>query len=98
MNRAALLLRNNCAVSLFKGRTIAIAIPWIWLLLFFLIPFAIVLKISFAETQQAVPPYTPLFIWVEEKYLQLQLTAGNYLFLIADSLYLQAFLSSLKVA
>ena len=31
------------------GRTLVIAVPWIWLLLFFLIPFVIVLKISFAE-------------------------------------------------
>ncbi len=48
------------------GRGIVIAIPWLWLLLFFLIPFVIVLKISFAETQLAVPPYTPLFQYVEQ--------------------------------
>lgn len=81
-----------------SGRTLVIAAPWIWLLLFFLIPFVIVFKISFAETQPAVPPYTPLLHWAEHQYLQVQLNFGNYLFLWHDSLYLQAFLSSLEVA
>lgn len=80
------------------GRTLVIAIPWVWLLLFFLIPFVIVLKISFAETRLGVPPYTPLFDWVSSQYLQIKLNAGNYLFLAKDSLYIEAFLSSLKVA
>ena len=82
----------------FTGRSAVVAVPWLWLLLFFLIPFLIVLKISFAETQLAVPPYTPMFEWVDGKYLQLKLSFANYLFLLQDSLYLQAFLSSLKVA
>jgi putrescine transport system permease protein len=80
------------------GRGLVVVIPWVWLFLFFLIPFAIVLKISFADTQLAVPPYTPLFGWVEGQYLQIRLNAGNFLFLLRDSLYVQAFLSSLKVA
>jgi len=81
------------------GRTLVIAIPTIWLLLFFLVPFLIVLKISFAETRWlGSPPYTPLFEWVEGQYLQIKLSFGNYLFLLRDSLYVQAFLSSLKVA
>ena len=79
------------------GRGAVIAVPWLWLLLFFLIPFVIVLKISFAETRLAVPPYTPLLSWVEGHYV-LQLNTGNFLFLLKDSLYLEAFLSSLKVA
>jgi putrescine transport system permease protein len=86
-----------CRVGL-TGRTAVIAVPWLWLLLFFLIPFIIVLKISFAETRLAAPPYTPLLDWVEGQYLQIQLNIGNYLFLLRDSLYFQAFLSSLKVA
>jgi len=82
----------------FTGRSAVVAVPWVWLLLFFLIPFLIVLKISFAETQLAVPPYTPMFDWVNGEYLQLKLNFANYLFLLQDSLYVQAFLSSLKVA
>jgi putrescine transport system permease protein len=82
-----------------RGRTLVIAVPWIWLLLFFLIPFVIVLKISFAETRWlGTPPYSPLFEWVNQQYLQVRFNLGNYLFLLRDSLYLNAFLSSLKVA
>ena len=43
---------------LLPGRGSVIAIPYIWLLLFFLIPFIIVLKISFAQMQIAMPPFT----------------------------------------
>jgi putrescine transport system permease protein len=82
-----------------RGRTLVIAVPWIWLLLFFLVPFIIVLKISFAETRWlGTPPYSPLFEWVNQQYLQVRFNLGNYLFLLRDSLYLNAFLSSLKVA
>jgi putrescine transport system permease protein len=82
-----------------RGRTLVIAIPWLWLLLFFLIPFIIVLKISFAETRWlGTPPYSPLFEWADQQYLQVRFNLGNYLFLLRDSLYVNAFLSSLKVA
>lgn len=81
------------------GRTAVIGVPWLWLLLFFLIPFVIVLKISFAETRWlGTPPYSPLFEWVDHQALQVRLTGANYLFLLNDSLYAQAFFSSLKVA
>jgi putrescine transport system permease protein len=81
------------------GRAVVIAIPSIWLLLFFLVPFVIVLKISFAETRWlGSPPYAPLFEWVSGQYLQIKISVANYLFLLSDSLYVQAFLSSVKVA
>jgi putrescine transport system permease protein len=79
------------------GRTLVIAIPWLWLLLFFLIPFVIVLKISFAETRLGVPPYTSLVEW-NENYLIVKANINNYLFILRESLYFKAFLSSLKVA
>jgi putrescine transport system permease protein len=82
----------------FTGRTLVVAVPWIWLMLFFLIPFIIVLKISFADTRLGVPPYTPLVEWTEGNYLALRLNINNYLFILQESLYLKAFLSSLKVA
>lgn len=81
------------------GRALVIGVPSLWLLLFFLIPFVIVLKISFAETRWlGSPPYSPLFEWVNSQFLQVRLNTGNYLFLLRDSLYVQAFLSSVKVA
>ena len=74
-----------------------IAIPFAWLLLFFAIPFAITLKISFASSAIAMPPYTDLLSWEGDK-LSVHLNVGNYLFLLRDSLYVNAYLSSLKTA
>ena len=80
------------------GRSVVIAIPGLWLLLFFLIPFVIVLKISFARTQLGVPPYAPLWEWTSDHFLRLTLNLENYLFLARDSLYVEAFVSSIVVA
>jgi putrescine transport system permease protein len=80
------------------GRTAVIAIPYFWLLLFFLVPFIIVLKISFSETQIAMPPYQPLLQWTGEQILEIKLNIGNFLYLVEDSLYWRAYLNSIKVA
>ncbi len=79
------------------ARWAVIAIPFAWLLLFFAIPFAITLKISFASSAIAMPPYTDLLTWDGDK-LSVHLNIGNYLFLLRDSLYVNAYLSSLKTA
>lgn len=80
------------------GRTAVVAIPYFWLLLFFLVPFIIVMKIAFSDTQIAMPPYQPLLQWAGDKTLQIRLNVGNFLFLIEDSLYWKAYLNSIKVA
>jgi putrescine transport system permease protein len=82
------------------GRAVVIAIPSIWLLLFFLIPFIIVVKISLAPSVfVGQPPYGPLMEWTSDHYLTLKLNIQNYLDLGGqDALYLDAFLYSLKVA
>ena len=71
--------------------------PYLWLLLFFAVPFAIVLKISLAESAIAQPPYTALYEYVND-VLTLRVTFANYLFLLSDSLYFEAYLSSLRIA
>jgi putrescine transport system permease protein len=81
-----------------RGRTLVTAVPYVWLLLFFLIPFAIVLKISFSSTLIAMPPYEPLLHWTAEKVVQIKLNFGNYAFLVEDNLYWMAYLNSIKVA
>ena len=81
-----------------KGRTLVTAVPYVWLLVFFLIPFVIVLKISFSTTQIAMPPYAPLLHWAGEKMLQVQLNLGNFAFLVEDNLYWMAYLNSIFVA
>ena len=82
----------------FNSRTLVIAIPYLWLLVFFLAPFLIVLKISFSEILLAIPPYSSLFEWVEDTYLQIRLNVDNYRLLIEDDLYWRSYLSSLKIA
>ena len=47
--------------------------PLLWLLLFFLVPFLIVLKLSFSEALLAMPPYAPLLAWTHERVLSIQL-------------------------
>ena len=81
-----------------EGRSAVTAIPYLWLLLFFLIPFVIVLKISFSTSQIAMPPYEPLLHWTGEKVMQVKLNLGNFAFLVEDDLYWKAYLNSIKVA
>jgi putrescine transport system permease protein len=81
-----------------RGRSLVTAVPYLWLILFFLVPFAIVLKISFSSTQIAMPPYQPLLHWASEKMLQVQVNFGNFAFLVEDNLYWMAYLNSIKVA
>jgi putrescine transport system permease protein len=79
------------------GRRLVIGVPFIWLMLFFLLPFAIVLKISFAEADVAIPPYTEIFTYAEQQ-LQLVINLGNYIFLSEDDLYWAAYAGSLRIA
>jgi putrescine transport system permease protein len=81
-----------------RGRTGVIAIPYVWLLLFFLIPFVIVLKIAFSDSRIAMPPYEPLFQWAGDKVVEIKLNLGNFAFLIEDNLYWKAYLNSIFVA
>ena len=80
------------------GRSVVTAVPYLWLLLFFLIPFVIVLKISFSTSQIAMPPYEPLLHWAGDKVLQIKLNLGNFAFLVEDDLYWKAYLNSIWVA
>jgi len=81
-----------------QGRSVVAAVPYLWLLLFFLIPFVIVLKISFSSSLIAMPPYEPLLHWTGEKVLQIKLNLGNFAFLVEDNLYWKAYLNSIWVA
>lgn len=80
-------------------RFVLIAIPYLWLLALFLIPFAIVLKMSLSDVAMARPPYTPQFSWDEGigAFLS-QLDLENFVFLTTDDLYWKSFLSSLRIA
>jgi len=80
------------------GRGPVIAVPYFWLILFFMVPFLIVLKISFADQLIAQPPYSSLLEWTGERYLTLKLNVANYLFLGQDPLYWKAYLRSVEIA
>ncbi len=93
-----LLGRAAAAVA----RRFVILVPYLWLLFFFLIPFGIVFKISLSTTTIAMPPYQPVLglqdglagLWEGIR----QLALDNYLWLVDDPLYINAYLSSLKIA
>ncbi|QEW22738.1 Putrescine transport system permease protein PotH [Marinibacterium anthonyi] len=80
-------------------RFLLIAFPYAWLLALFLIPFAIVLKISLSDVALARPPYMPQFSWDEGigAFIR-ELDFENFVFLTTDSLYWKAYLSSLQIA
>lgn len=82
---------------LLDGRRLTIGVPFVWLFLFFLLPFLIVLKISFSLADVAIPPYTELFSYADQQ-LNIALNFGNYLMFTGDPLYLDAYLGSLKIA
>jgi putrescine transport system permease protein len=82
----------------FGGRGLVVVLPYVWLMLFFVVPFLIVLKISFSDIDLAIPPYKPLWIWDGEHAPAITLNFNNYAFLFTDKLYVKALLNSLKVA
>ena len=77
-----------------------IALPYLWMSLFFFIPFLIILKISFAESlDDSIPPYTSLFSYEDGTYrLNFSMYFGNYLSIFEDSTYLYSYLKSVKIA
>lgn len=80
------------------NRVANIGVPYLWLLLFFLLPFVIVLQISLAEPVLGQPPYTALWGWVDETVVAIRLNFANYLLVWEDDLYASSFLNSLWVA
>jgi putrescine transport system permease protein len=92
-----------------RPRLAVILIPYVWLFLFFLVPFAIVLEISFAELRIAQPPYSPLFVCTDpaavglwscfiEGHLKPDLYTSSYANLVAEPLYFKAYLNSVVTA
>jgi putrescine transport system permease protein len=81
-----------------RPRSLVIVLPYLWMLLFFLAPFLIVLKISFAKVLIAMPPYSPLWEFVEGAALRFHISWENYQVLFADDLYWRSYLNSLNIA
>ncbi len=84
-------------------RAFLILVPYIWLLVLFLAPFLIVLRISLSDPALAIPPYVPQLdaaegVWPGIVNLVSQFDLENYAFLTGDDLYWKAYLSSLQIA
>jgi len=92
-----------------RPRVAVILVPYVWLTLFFLVPFIFVLKISFAELAIAQPPFTPLFVCSDtaqtslwdcffDGNLRLQPSLSSYGYLFAEPLYFKAYWNSVQTA
>ena len=77
-------------------RTLVIGLPYLWLLVFVLLPALVVLAISLAEPRIGSPPFTPPLTF--DGGVQFNITGDNYLRLFSDHLYAEAFLSSIRIA
>ena len=80
------------------GRWLIILPPLLFLLVFFLVPFAVALKISFAETAARVPPFTEILTVTPDQHLHLSLSLANFKYLFTDEVYGVAYLYSLRTA
>ncbi len=79
-------------------RLIIIAVPLVWLVLFFLAPFFIVAKISLAELAIASPPFTPMIEWLDGGVVTIRLVFDNFAYILNDSLYFDTYVNSLKIS
>ena len=81
--------------GLFRGRVAVIAVPFLFLLVFFLFPFLIVGKISVSEMETVTFKDV---LTIQEGVLQLTLKFSNYVFITQDALYFKTYLASLQYA
>jgi putrescine transport system permease protein len=82
-----------------RGRWVVLALPMLWLVAFFLVPFLLVLKISFASAVSgAQPPYSDMIGTAEDGALTLRFAIAGYQLLLTDSLYVTAYVNSLVFA
>ncbi|PWW01366.1 ABC-type spermidine/putrescine transport system permease subunit I [Hoeflea marina] len=81
---------------------LVIIVPYLWLFVFFLVPFGIVVKISLSAPAMSMPPYTPAFDLANGIGGLIdavrQLSFDNYVWLTEDALYINAYVSSLTIA
>ena len=76
--------------------------PYLWMVLFFLVPFGFVLKIAMSQTAIAQPPYVPVFDlaagWEKFSAALGSLSVENFKLLTSDNLYILSYVRSLIVA
>ena len=90
-------LKKRLSMLVPSGRTTVIGVPFLWLTVFFALPFVLVLKISFADLRLGIPPYTDL-VSIKDGMVHFAMQLSHYAFLLQDDLYVATYLSSLKMA
>src|SRR6202158_4702619 len=90
-------MARSSAIIQAHGRTIVIGAVLAWYVLFFLVPFLSVVKISLANVADTIPPYTPLFSLADHK-LSLNVSFANFTQLLADPVIIKSYLGSLRTA
>ncbi|MFN3890724.1 MAG: ABC transporter permease subunit [Beijerinckiaceae bacterium] len=83
------------------GRRIALAIPYLWLILFFALPFAVILRLALSQSVVGQPPYAPQFD-LSNGLAGLvdgvrQFSFENFALMFSDALYFESYLSSLRI-
>ena len=81
-----------------SDRWMVIAIPLLWFLVFFLVSFFVLGRISLSEAVIARPPYSPLWETGPDGSIEILASLQNYAFILGDALYRNAYLSSIQVA
>ena len=95
-------------IQFFPGRRFVIAVPYVWLLLFFVLPFLILLRISVTDMGSGIDPFAVLVDTSGESW-RLVLQLQNYISIFSDeqggagassgqTIYVGAFQTSLKFA
>ena len=85
-----------------RAHPVVMLVPYLWLAAFFLVPFAVVFRLSLSDDVLAQPPYAPLIDWsagwsgVREFFVGLDF--DNYVFVLTDSLYVEAYWQSVWIA
>lgn len=82
--------------ALVRGRTLVIGIPFVWLILFFLVPFLVVLGISFREMEGAF--VSSLFQLDNIDTAEFTLKLRSYILLFTDSYYWNTYAHSIMYA
>ncbi|WP_296000087.1 ABC transporter permease subunit [Rugamonas sp.] len=89
-------IKNALSLRWISGRRLVIAVPFAWLVATFLLPFLIVARISFSESD-GENPFGNLLTYADG-VLHLKVKIANYLFIASDDLYVLTYLSSIKFA
>ena len=76
-------------------RSIVIAVPFVWLFIFFLAPFFIVAKISLAELAIASPPFSKMIEWTDGTIMTIRVVFDNFAYIFDDPLYARTYINSL---